>query len=145
MLFLVGIEAPKNENEAWGIVVPAFERLGMVCASAANKRDEIIFRAKEAILTMVEEALHDGHLLSALDIDLANYRENNPECLEWLGLEVPVDSLRIRQKRINITLPETLLTRVDSFVQVHSEYKDRSDFLAQAADELMTNEKHRGG
>ncbi|WP_258239884.1 type II toxin-antitoxin system HicB family antitoxin [Pseudidiomarina homiensis] len=137
MLFLVGIEPPKKESEAWGIVVPAFEKIGLLCVSAADRRTEILPRAKQAILTMVEEALNDGHLLSQLEPDLRDYRLNNPECDEWLALEVSVEHLRQRQKRINITMSEALLARVDSFVQVHPEYKDRSDFLAKAADELM--------
>lgn len=137
MLFLVGIEAPKKESEAWGILVPVFEKVGLLCVSAADSRDEILSRAKQAILTMVEEALNDGHLLSQLEPDLSNYRLSNSEYEEWLALEVPIEHLRLRQKRINITMSEALLARVDSFVQVHAEYKDRSDFLAKAADELM--------
>ena len=40
-------------------------------------------------------------------------------------------------QRINITLSEPLLARVDAYVSFHHEFKDRSDFLAQAADRLM--------
>ncbi len=36
MLFMVGIEVPKSENEAWGIVVPAFERIDLGCVSAVR-------------------------------------------------------------------------------------------------------------
>ncbi len=54
-----------------------------------------------------------------------------------MALEVPVEEIKNKQKRINIMLAEPMLARVDAFVDSHKEYKDRSDFLAKAADNLM--------
>lgn len=33
---MVGIEAPKNKTDAWGITVPVFEKFGLGCVSAVD-------------------------------------------------------------------------------------------------------------
>ncbi|TPE54300.1 hypothetical protein FJM67_04960 [Maribrevibacterium harenarium] len=139
MLFMVGIEKPENKNSAWGIVVPVFEELGYGCVSAADSQAELLYRAKEAILTMAEEVIADGHMISALDRGFADYQADYPSFERWLAVEVPVEGLKGKQKRVNITLPEPLLARVDAYVGFHNEFKDRSDFLAKAADRFMQN------
>ena len=136
---MVGVEAPANNTEAYGIVVPVFEKLGYGCFSAADKEEEIFFKAKEAILMMAEEVLSDGHLIEALNEGYKDYQLNHPEFKKWLALDVPLEALKSKQKRINITLGEAQLARIDSYVEFHHEFKDRSDFLAKAADNLMLN------
>ena len=137
MLFMIGIERPKDENHAFGIIVPVFERLGFGCFSAADEEQEILFKAKEAILLMSEEALNDGHLIESLNEGYHNYSFDYPDFTQWVALEVPIEALKAKQKRVNITLGEAQLTRIDGFVGIHHEYKHRSDFLAKAADKLM--------
>ncbi len=137
MLFMVGVETPKNDNEAFGIIVPVFEKVGYGCFSAADSREEILYQAKEAILLMAEELVNDGHFIESLDEGYQTYHSEYPEFTEWYALEVPVEALKGKQKRINITLSEPLLARVDAYVGFHKEYKDRSDFLAKAADTVM--------
>jgi hypothetical protein len=137
MLFMVGIEPPSNDNEAFGIIVPVFEKLGYGCFSAADMQEQILYQAKEAILMMAQEMVIDGKLIESLEQGYQDYRKQYPDFTQWLALEVPVESLKGKQKRINITLSEPLLARVDAYVGFHKEYKDRSDFLAKAADNLM--------
>jgi predicted RNase H-like HicB family nuclease len=137
MLFMVGIEPPSNDNEAFGIIVPVFEKLGYGCFSAADTQEQILYQAKEAILMMAQEMVIDGKLIESLEQGYQDYRKQYPDFTQWLALEVPVESLKGKQKRINITLSEPLLARVDAYVGFHKEYKDRSDFLAKAADNLM--------
>lgn len=139
MLFMVGIESPADETQAFGIVIPVFEKLGYGCFSAAYCQDEMLFKAKEAILLMAEEVINDGHLIDALNEGYRDYRAAHPEFDQWLALEVPLEALKAKQKRLNITISESQLARIDSFVAFHSEFKDRSDFLAKAADKLMHN------
>lgn len=137
MLFMVGIEPPSNDNEAFGIIVPVFEKLGYGCFSAADTQEQILYQAKETILMMAQELVIDGKLIESLEQGYQDYRKQYPDFTQWLALEVPVESLKGKQKRINITLSEPLLARVDAYVGFHKEYKDRSDFLAKAADNLM--------
>ncbi|GAB1077506.1 MULTISPECIES: type II toxin-antitoxin system HicB family antitoxin [Shewanella] len=137
MLFMVGVEVPKNDDTAFGIVVPAFESLGYSCFSAADEEQQILNKAKEAILDMAEEVLNDGHLLESLDKGYQNYQAEYPDFTQWIAIDVPIEALKPKQKRLNITLSESQLARIDNFVGYHSQYKDRSDFLAKAADNLM--------
>lgn len=137
MLFMIGIERPVNDDTAWGIIVPVFEKLGYGCCTAADEKSEILYRAKDVILEMAADVIADGHSLSALDEGFVDYRSEYPDFDDWMAIEVPVEGLKGKQKRINITLSEPLLARVDAYVSFHHEFKDRSDFLAQAADRLM--------
>lgn len=139
MLFMVGIEVPENEDTAYGIIVPVFEKVGYGCASAADKREDILNQAKLAILDMAEEVINDGILPKALNEGFQHYQSEYPEFKEWIAVEVPIESLSGKQKRINITLSEPFLARIDAFVEIHSEYKDRSDFLSKAADNLIVH------
>jgi len=54
-----------------------------------------------------------------------------------MAIEVPIEFIKNKQKRINITLSESMLARMDAFVSGHDECGDRSEFLAKAADSLM--------
>lgn len=137
MLFMVGIEKPGNENEAFGIIVPVFEKYGYGCVSAADRQEDILKQARMVIAEMAEEAINEGLLVETLDEGYRDYRDAYPDFQEWLAIEVPVEMHRAKQKRINITMPEPFVYRVDAFVEAHHEFKDRSDFLAKAADKLM--------
>ena len=137
MLFMVGIERPANDNEAYGLIVPVFEKLGYGCFTAADTREEILYQAKAVILTMAEEVINDGHLINSLNEGYQDHQQHHPDFHEWLALEVPIEALKGKQKRVNITLSEPLLARVDAYVEFHNEFKDRSDFLSKAADNLM--------
>lgn len=141
MLFMVGIERPKNDGEAFGIVVPVFDKIGYGCFSAADTRSEILHQAKDSIITLAQEVLLDGRLLSSISEDYTDYSgiAEYSDYQEWFALEVPESAFKTKQKRINITLPEPLIARIDSFVCINPEYKDRSDFLAKCADRSISS------
>ncbi|EHE1050921.1 CopG family transcriptional regulator, partial [Salmonella enterica subsp. enterica serovar Javiana] len=61
MFFSVGVETPKDENTAYGMVVPAFSALGCGCLSAADTQDQIAPMVKEAILLTVECLVENGN------------------------------------------------------------------------------------
>lgn len=140
MLFMVGVERPKNDTDAFGLVVPVFDKIGYGCFSAADTRREIVHQAKDAIITMAQEAILDGHLIDSMEEGYTDYSAmpDYADYKEWFVLEVPKASFRAKQKRINIVLPEPLIARIDSYVSTHTEYKDRSDFLAKCADRSIS-------
>ena len=47
MLFMVGIEPPINENEAFGIIVPAFEKLGYGCFLQQTPKSKSCIKLKK--------------------------------------------------------------------------------------------------
>lgn len=138
MLFMVGVEKPQYNNEAWGIIVPVFERVGYGCFSAADEKEDILHQAKSVILEMAEEMLNDGKLLDELDCGYRDYTKDYPDYDNWFAIDVPVETLTIKPKRYNVSLPPVFVERVDSFWKSHaSQYRDRSDFFAKAAEHEM--------
>ncbi|MDD7425012.1 MAG: type II toxin-antitoxin system HicB family antitoxin, partial [[Actinobacillus] rossii] len=54
-------------------------------------------------------------------------------------VDVDLSHLMGKAEKINITLPSYLIKRIDDFVAVHKEYKNRSNFLAKiASDKILT-------
>ena len=138
MIFMIGIETPKNQNIAYGMVVPAFEKIGYGCVSAANEEVDVFPQVKLSILDMAEEVYKDGHLLSSLDLGYIDYSQEYPDFDKWVAIDVPVEKIKEKQKRVNITMSEFQLSRVDAFIESHhAQFSDRSDFIAKASDKMM--------
>ncbi|MBP2170237.1 putative RNase H-like HicB family nuclease [Erwinia toletana] len=138
MFFSVGIETPKDENTAYGMIVPAFSAYDYGCFSAADSQDKIAPMVREAILLTVEDMLLSGkysveqikdagHLAYAGDREYADY-----DC--WLVIDIDLSRFDGKQQRINIALPDTLISRIDNRVREQPAiYRDRSHFIAEAA------------
>lgn len=146
MLFMVGIEEPKHENEAWGLVVPVFERFGLGCVSAVDEEKDILIEAKDVILSMTEVALEQGVLLDNLAEPYKDYSQNEDfsHCTRWIALEVDVSAINDEPKRVNISLSTALLARIDALVEAdRATYKDRSYFLSVAASQEIQNQRQQ--
>lgn len=95
MIFKVGIESPASKNEAWGIIVPIFDKLGYGCISAADDRKDLKKHATEAIETMIEEVIRDGKTLAELlALTEDDYQAQYPEFTEWFDLDIKISSLK---------------------------------------------------
>jgi len=144
MFFTVGIEEPREANTAYGLSIPAFDKYGYGCISAADEQADIPIMAREAILTIIEEMLLSGtHSIEDItDEGVAAYSKCTEylHCNTWLMLDIELSSFEGKQQRLNITLPDILVKRIDGFLAGHrSDYKDRSHFLAQAARRELAN------
>ena len=137
MLFMVGIESPTSKEFAYGMVAPAFDNIGYGCFAAADNECDVLDQVKLAILDMAEEAFKDGYILSALDEGYKDYSVEYSDFDKWVAVEVPVETIRAKQKRINITMSEFQLSRVDAFVSSYARFSDSSNFLAQASEKMM--------
>ncbi|EEU3290528.1 CopG family transcriptional regulator [Escherichia coli] len=143
MFFSVGVETPKDDQIAYGITVPAFDRFDFGCVSAADSQAEIPVMAREAILAIVEEMLLSGaHSLDDIhDEGYLAYSDNinYSHCDSWFVIDVDLSEVEGKQQRINISLPDILIRRIDGYVKESGGvYKDRSHFLAQAARHELT-------
>lgn len=101
MKFHIGIEAPKNDGTAFGIIVPVFTRMNLDCASAADTRDEIKEQATYAIQMMVASMLRDGGKLEDLedrDEALVTYKVENEDHTEWQTIDVDMESAIAQSK-----------------------------------------------
>ncbi|MFU2315997.1 type II toxin-antitoxin system HicB family antitoxin [Rahnella sp. PCH160] len=137
MFFSVGLETPKDDKNAYGMVVPAFTAFDYGCFSAADTREEIAPMVREAILMTVEDLLESeryvvddifdaGHLVYAANPEYADFDT-------WFLIDIDLSEFEGKAHRINISLPDTLIKRIDNKVKEHPSYRDRSHFLAMAA------------
>lgn len=142
MLFSVGVELAKNKDELNGIVVPVFDKFGYGCNSASESEDKIISNAIDAILTISYEMILDGLDLSLLQEGYADYSDDKKYSLftRWIYINVELSSIEGKQARINTSLPDGLISRIDSRVANDNKYRDRSHFLSVASSLLLINE-----
>lgn len=127
-----------EENGAFGASFPDF--LG--CTTVADSLDAIIPKAAEALAFHVEGLIEDGPLppvrtLAQLRKDPV-FREDSAGALIALVPYAPP----ARAARINITLDESLLERVDRAAEAAGE--TRSGYLAAAARQRLAVEAGQG-
>jgi predicted RNase H-like HicB family nuclease len=134
MLYPIAIE-PGDDSRAFGVVVPDIPG----CFSAGDTLDEAIANARVAIDFHLDGLAEDN-----AEIPVASSfakHQANPEYAGWIWAVVEVDVTRYlgKAEKINITLPASLIRRIDEFVSRHPEYRSRSGFLAQSALDRITH------
>ena len=128
MLYPIAIE-PGDEQHAYGVTVPDLPG----CFSAGDTMEEAIAKAKEAITGHIEILVEKGWDIPAV----SSVRElaTDPEFAgyTWAMVDIDVTRLLGGSEKINVTLPKSLIDRIDRCVSTHPEFKSRSGFLAQVA------------
>jgi hypothetical protein len=137
MYFSVGIEQPTDDKTAYGLVVPALCTTDFSCISGADSQAEIAPVATEAITMTLELWQEQGRDLSELQDHGPLYYQQQADyayCDSWLLLYIDLSAYEGKPKRINVSMPDTLINRIDQKVKTSPEcYRDRSHFLATAA------------
>ena len=137
MLFKIGIEKAEDNDTAYGIVIPALCNDKYSAYSASDEFDDIVKNAKDAVFTVMEEMALNGELdLSQIALSNKQDYSNNPDYedfTEWAFIDIEVDEVLGKQKRINVSMSDLLIAHIDQIVKSGGKYKDRSDFLTQAA------------
>ena len=121
----------KDTASDYGVSVPDLPG----CFSAGGTIEEALENAQEAILTHVEGLLMDNEVIP------------NPSSIEvlqgkisadgiWGLVNVDLANLSKEVKRVNITIPGNILSKIDAYAQREGE--TRSGFLASAAIEYMS-------
>jgi predicted RNase H-like HicB family nuclease len=122
----------KDRGSDYGVTVPDLPG----CFSAGETLEEALGNAEEAILTHVEGLLLDDDTVpSPTDVETLR-RKHRQKSVVWGIVSVDLSKLSERAKRINITIPDRLLSKIDSFAE--SEGESRSGLLASAALEYMS-------
>jgi len=121
----------KDKNSDYGVIFPDIPG----CFSVGASIEEAIAMSQEAAECHIE-----GMLLDSEPIPVASSIENhksNPDYKDglWALVNVDITKLSLKAKRINITMPERLLTTVDHYARNHGE--TRSGLLTQAVTEYM--------
>ena len=121
----------KDPESDYGVTVPDLPG----CFSAGETLDEALQEAVEAI-----ECHLEGLLLDDEPIPLPKtieYHQGNPDYAKGIWAFVMVDIARLsgKTRRVNVTLPERVLTMMDKYATEHGE--TRSGLIAQAAIEYV--------
>jgi predicted RNase H-like HicB family nuclease len=117
----------KNKTSDFGVNFPDFP--GVV--TAGKDLDDARAMAEEALALHIEGMLEDGEPIpepSSLEEIMAK-----PANRKAVAILVPAATGSAR--RINVTLPEDVLMRIDRYAEQHG--LSRSGFLAQAAKKAM--------
>ncbi len=119
----------KDPSSDYGVSFPDFPG----CISAGRTLDEARTMGEEALTFHIEGLVEDGNAIpepSTLEAVMAD-QDNR----DGVAILIPVKDATPRIVRVNITLPEDVLARIDA----HAESKgmNRSGFLAFAAKRQM--------
>lgn len=142
MLFSIGVELPKNENECYGLVVPALCTDIYSCFSAADTDAEILPQVRDVIESVLTDMLaNDVDIATIKDKGFSTYRqeEDFAYCDTWLLIDVDISDYMGKKQRVNISVPDYMLRRIDQSVSSNPRYKDRSHFLMVAAERELAN------
>ncbi|PZD70492.1 hypothetical protein C1752_11494 [Acaryochloris thomasi RCC1774] len=122
----------KDSDSDYGVTVPDIPG----CFSAGDTLDTAIENAIEAIECHVEGLLIDGEDIPQPGFAEVHHQNPDFEGGTWAIASVDLSKLSGKAKRINITVPERLLTKIDAKATELGE--NRSNFLVTAAMEYMS-------
>lgn len=112
----------------YGVVFPDFPG----CVSVGADAETAVHQAAEALALHIEGMLEDETTVpapSAPDAPLPDWLADEPGTERWIRVLVPV-AVPGKARRINVTLEEGLLARLDNAARQHR--MTRSAFLANA-------------
>lgn len=121
----------KDKTSDYGVTVPDLPG----CFSAGGTLDEALAMAKEAIELHLEGLIDEG--LPVPRPGKMEYHQREPEYRggTWAIVTIDPSGLRVKAKRVNITVPERVLEAIDRFAEMHGQ--SRSGLLVEAATEYM--------
>lgn len=125
----------KETKSDFGVTVPDLPG----CFSAGTTFEEALENAVEAIECHVEALLKDGEAVTnPYPIDHYQGKRQYRGGV-WALVNVDLTKLSGKAKRINITLPEYLLSQLDQYASRHDQ--SRSGLIAQAALEYLSHQQ----
>lgn len=117
-----------DKAHAHGVTIPDFPG----CFSAADEWQDLPRMAQEAIELWCEGQNMELPKPSALDV-LVN--DTDYVGGVWLLIDVDISRLDTKPVRLNISMPQSLVSEIDNYAKAHG--ATRSGFLAQAARQAM--------
>lgn len=116
----------KDPDSDYGVTVPDLPG----CFSAGRTMDDALSSAVEAIECHLEGLLLDGELLPA-PTSVEQYKDDKDLAGGvWALVSVDLAKLSGKARRVNITIPERVLTLIDDYASQHGE--TRSGLITQA-------------
>jgi predicted RNase H-like HicB family nuclease len=117
----------RDEDSDYGVTVPDLPG----CFSAGSTVDEALAMAREAIELHLEGLIEDGQVVP--EPGRIEDHQANPDYAggTWAVVSIVPSRLRVKAKRVNISMPERVLDAVDRFADAAGE--TRSGLLVKAA------------
>ena len=127
----------KDTDSEYGVTVPDLPG----CFSAGLTMDDALANAGEAIITHVEGLLLDGEPIPGPK-EIETHR-GNPDYSDGIWAVVTVDLSRVNgsARRINVSIPERILARVDDHAKETGD--SRSSLMAAALLEYVSQRPER--
>jgi predicted RNase H-like HicB family nuclease len=125
---------PGDEDHAHGVTLPDFPG----CFAAADEWDALPAAVQEAL-----ELYFEGEDIAVAPPTPLEKLAADPQYQGgvWMLLDLDLSRLRPKAVRVNISLPESLIRRIDDHARAR--HLSRSGFLAQAAERAMEGEARR--
>ena len=117
----------KESSSDFGVTVPDLPG----CFSAGRTMEEALENAQEAVLTHIEGLLVDDDPIPTPSSVESLLPEWNDKGAVWALVAVDLSVLSKRARRVNITVPENLLRKIDAFAMRDGD--SRSGLLVTAA------------
>ncbi|HIE8756128.1 TPA: type II toxin-antitoxin system HicB family antitoxin [Klebsiella variicola subsp. variicola] len=103
------------------------------CYFAGDNIDETIADAFEAIDAHLEFTAEKGKSLPLATAVEEHFENDSCQGGYWAFVDIDLSKYDGKAVKLNITLPQNLLVRIDSYVDSHQEYGSRSGFIAELA------------
>jgi len=117
----------KDRGSDYGVTVPDLPG----CFSAGRTLDEALAMAREAIELHLEGLIEHGEVVPRPGAVESHRRDPRYRGGTWAVVSVSPAGLRVKAKRINVSIPERVLDAVDRFAKAENE--TRSGLLVKAA------------
>ena len=123
----------KDPDSDFGVTVPDLPG----CFSAGDTMEEALQNTEEAILTHIEGLLLDNDPIPSPSSMEELLKRNNDTSAIWGVVSIDLNKLSERTKRVNITITEKLLSKIDAYAEKEGE--TRSGLLVTATLEYISN------
>lgn len=128
-----------DDGSAYGVTVPDFIRDDIGgCFSAGDTFAEALDNTKEAIQCILEILVEDNKDIPQ-GSNIEHYLDNEEyQDGIWALVDIDITPYLGVSKKINVTLPDGLIARIDNEVSENKNFSNRSNFLAIAAQKLLS-------
>lgn len=123
----------KDPESDYGVTVPDLSG----CFSAGETLDKALLEVVEAIECHIEGLLIDGESIPTPQS--VDHHQSNPDYADGVWAIVTIDLAKLsgKTKRVNVTLPERVLTLMDKYASKNGE--TRSGLITQATMEYIAS------
>lgn len=128
VIYSVAVEPGTNDIDH-GVVVPDLPG----CFSSGDTHEQALQNIKDAIEMHLEALALDNQLPPARKCIDEHMQNHEYFGFVWSMVEIDLAPYMGESSKINVTLPNLLTKQIDDFVKSNEAYKNRSQFLQEAA------------